>query len=169
MKKMAALLGLFLAVSANAESAGSLASAKANYLLGCGGCHGIQGASNGRMVPDLRGQVGYFLNSPLGRAYLIQLPNVAFDPISDRDLAAMMNFVVFGLGGGSAPAQAKPFDAAEVGELRRHPLTGDGLSDHRAKLVEDLIARYGASPALRLYRGDRYEPASANAGPDKEE
>jgi hypothetical protein len=143
----------FCALSAGAaEPAPQLPAAQSDYLLGCGGCHGIHGQTNSKIVPDLKDQAGYFLNTPEGRAYLIQLPNVAFLPISDKAVAEMMNFVVFTLGGDSAPPGAKRFDAREVGALRKHPLTGDGLAAHRAELVEQLIGRYGASDKLRLYQ-----------------
>ena len=44
-----------------------LAEPQSNYLLGCGGCHGVEGHSNARRVPDLRDQVGYFLSTQAGR------------------------------------------------------------------------------------------------------
>ena len=53
------------------------------YLQHCGGCHGVQGISAPREVPDLRGQVGSFLCTADGRAYLVRLPNVALAPVSD--------------------------------------------------------------------------------------
>jgi cytochrome c553 len=151
--RLAAAAALFCATAAGAAGpAPQLPSAQSDYLLGCGGCHGLHGWTHSKIVPDLRNQAGYFLNMPEGRAYLIQLPNVAFMPLSDQALAEMMNFVVFTLGGDSAPPGAKPFDAREVSALRQHPLTEDGLAAHRAKLVNQLIGRYGASEKLRLYQ-----------------
>ena len=35
---------------------------QSNYLLACGGCHGENGISNSKLVPDLFGQVGFYLN-----------------------------------------------------------------------------------------------------------
>ncbi len=79
--------------------------AQSDYVEHCSGCHGMQGNSAPADIPVLRGRVGYFLCTPAGRDYLIRLPNVAYSAIGDNDeLADMMNFVAFGLGGPSAPA-----------------------------------------------------------------
>ena len=64
---------------------------------------GVQGLSNPNLVPSLQGLVGYFLELPEGRAYLSRLPNVAFSTLSDERLAAVLNYMVFALGGTSAP------------------------------------------------------------------
>lgn len=125
------------------------------YLQHCGGCHGIQGVSAPREVPDLRGQVGSFLCTPDGRAYLIRLPSVALAPVSDRMLADMMNFVVFKIGGpASAAPNASPYTAAEVAQLRQQPLTNTGLAGYRARIVKDMIERCGAPASLNTYSVD---------------
>lgn len=121
---------------------------QSTYLQHCGGCHGIQGISVPRVVPNLRGQVGSFLCTPQGRAYLIRLPNVALSPISDRLLADVMNFVVFDLGQSS---DATPFTAPEVATLRKQPLTDTGLASYRTRIVDELIERCGAPASLRAY------------------
>ena len=126
------------------------------YLLGCGGCHGIDGVSNSRIVPDLKDQVGWFLNLPEGRRYLARLPNVAFSTNTDRELAALLNYAVFTLGGSSVPNGAKPYTAREVGELRKQPLTETALFQYRSKMVETLVADYRATPSLRRYGEDMY-------------
>jgi mono/diheme cytochrome c family protein len=123
----------------------------ANYALGCGGCHGIDGVSNPRLVPELRGQVGYFLATQPGREYLVRLPNVAFYTASDAELAEILNYTVFTIGGKGMPANAKPYTASEVGALRKSPLTEVSLIGYRNTLVEDLIANHGAPPSLRTY------------------
>ena len=127
-----------------------------NYILGCGGCHGENGVSNSRLVPDLRNQVGFFLNTQQGREYLVRLPNVAFSTLPDPEMAAVLNFMVFTLGGASVPAKTMPYTPAEVARLRRRPLNEVSLLDYRARLVDNLIAQYGASPGLRVYGGAHY-------------
>ena len=121
------------------------------YLMGCVGCHGEAGVTISQKVPDLKDQIGYFLNVPDGRAYLVRLPNVAFAPISDAELADMMNYMVFTLGGSSVPKGAKPYSASEVGKLRKQPLTEVPLFQYRTEIVERLIADYHAPDAMRLY------------------
>src|SRR5229473_7838700 len=96
---------------------------RANYLLNCGGCHGLNGVSNSRLVPDLKDQVGFFLNLPEGRGYVVRLPNVAFSMTTDEALTDLMNYVVFTLGGDSVPKGTKPYTTHEVSQLRRSPLT----------------------------------------------
>jgi mono/diheme cytochrome c family protein len=129
---------------------------QSNYLLGCGGCHGVQGVSNSKLVPDLRDQVGYFLNTQEGREYLVRVPNVAFFTVSDQELADMLNFMVFRIGGSSVPAGSVPYSAEEVARLRKQPLTEVNLTDYRNRLVETLIAQHHAPVRLRVYGSDRY-------------
>lgn len=124
---------------------------QADYLLHCGGCHGLEGTSNGKLVPDLRGQVGFFLRLPEGREYLVRLPNVAFSALSNDELAAVLNFMVFQIGGGGVPGDAQPYGAAEVAALRRRPLRELSLLEYRSRLVETLIRRYEAPAQLRAY------------------
>ena len=129
------------------------------YLERCGGCHGIQGHSAPREVPRLQGQVGSFLCLPEGRAYLVRLPSVATSPLSDDELASLMNFVVFDLGAMPADrARFPPYTAAEVGVLRKRPLNEVALAGYRAAIVEQLIERCGAPSTLRDYVSARADP-----------
>jgi len=146
------LLGLFSSGAPGAERpAGEFSAPQRDYILACGGCHGLQGVSNANLVPSLQGLVGYFLNLPEGRAYLPRLPNIAFSTLDDEQLAAVLNYMVFDIGAGSAPAAARPYGAAEVGELRKQPLTEVTLTAYRRQLVETLVSRYQAPAALRGY------------------
>jgi mono/diheme cytochrome c family protein len=130
--------------------------ARQTYLLSCGGCHGLDGVSNAQIVPDLKDQVGFFFNLPEGRRYLARLPNVAFSTNSDQELAALLNYAVFTLGGASVPKGAKPYTAREVSELRKQPLTEVALFQYRQRMVETLIAEYRAPGSLRRYGEDIY-------------
>ena len=142
---------LFLLATQLPSAASEGGNGRLPYLMGCVGCHGEAGVTIAQKVPDLKDQIGYFLHLPEGRAYLVRLPNVAFAPISDQQLAEMMNYMVFTLGGSSAPKDAKPYTAAEVGKLRKQPLTEIPLFQYRGALVERLIAEYQAPEAMRLY------------------
>ena len=156
MRRAAGLLALALLPAALHAEMAPLAADRSDYLLNCGGCHGIDGISNSRIVPDLKDQVGHFLKMPEGRGYLGRLPNIAFATLPDKELAALLNYTIFTLGGDSAPKGAKPFTAAEVAALRRQPLNEAALFQYRQKIVEDLIAKYNATPALRFYGEDMY-------------
>lgn len=120
-----------------AEPAGAmkpLSSGQFHYQESCGGCHGLLGSSSRDHVPELRGAVGRFLCTDEGRRYIVRLPNVAFANMDAKALADTMNFIVFSLGGGSAPKGAKPFTAAEVGKLRLQPLKSQPLVRMRADI-----------------------------------
>jgi len=116
-----------------------LTTPQSDYVEHCSGCHGMQGNSAPAEIPVLRDRVGYFMCTREGRDYLIRLPNVAYSAISDnQELADMMNFVVFGLGGNSAPKGTKPFTASEVARLRTRALTTQSLIAIRAEVVAKL-------------------------------
>jgi hypothetical protein len=155
---VAALVGLAWTGLAVARPSGlrDERAAQADFVVNCGGCHGIEGVSNSRAVPDLKNQVGYFLNFPEGRTYLARLPNVAFSTLPDAKLADALNFMAFVLGADSVPAGARPYSAGEVGRLRKTALTGAPLRAYRDGLVERLIKDFGAPDSLRLYGQDHY-------------
>lgn len=122
-------------------------SARSDYVEYCAGCHGVNGSSAPAKVPQLKGRAGYFLCTPRGREYLIRLPNVARARVTDAQaLADLMNYIVFDLGQGSAPANAKRFDAQEVEQLRKHPLIRESLVQERKSIVSDLIKRCSTTP-----------------------
>ncbi len=130
--------------------------ARGNYLLSCGGCHGLDGVSNSNLVPDLKNQVGFFLNLPEGRDYVVRLPNVAFSITTDEALTGLLNYVVFTLGGDSVPKGTKPYTTREVAKLRRSPLTEVSLAQMRQQMVRVLIDQYNATPELRRYGAEDY-------------
>jgi len=124
---------------------------RSDYLENCAGCHGINGSTAPAQLPELRGRVGWFMCTPEGRAYLLRLPNVAQSRIKDNgELANMMNFVVFVLGGGSAPPRAKPFTGEEVGRERLLALNVTGLLAERAHQTDAAIRKCHAPASLRL-------------------
>lgn len=154
-RAICAKMAMVFAFAASPAGAG-MSPAQSNFILHCGGCHGVDGAGNAEAVPDLRRQVGFFLYLPEGRAYLARLPNVAFSTLNDQELADMLNFMVFTLGDGSAPTGAKPYQAAEVKSLRSASLIGTPLRAYRAQLINRLIQDYGAAETLRDYGRNNY-------------
>lgn len=144
----------------------TMTQAQSDYVEHCGGCHGIGGDAAPADLPTLKGRVGWFMCLPEGRNYLIRLPNIARSRITDNDqLADLLNFMVFGLGGGSAPAGAKPFTGAEVAATRTSPFTSVSLVQTRALLVEKVVRSCGAPASLRLmYPGQRPTRPTTKAG-----
>jgi mono/diheme cytochrome c family protein len=145
-----------LAPSPPAPAVAQFTKVQSNYLLNCGGCHGENGVSNSRLVPELKDQVGYYLNTAAGREYLVRLPNVAFSTMTDQELSDVLNFTILTLGGASVPAHAAPFTAGEIARLRKRPLNEVSLIDYRRHLVDELIEHHQGSAALRVYGTDPY-------------
>jgi mono/diheme cytochrome c family protein len=106
------------------------------YALNCEGCHGWAGVSVTE-IPTLKGRIGYFARIPEGRRYLVQVPNVAQNPSSDEDIAAMMNWLLATYSRAEMPADFVPYTAAEVAELRKARI--DVAADRR-RVVAALIA-----------------------------
>jgi mono/diheme cytochrome c family protein len=105
-----------LAVLATPLAARGAADPAHDYLLGCGGCHGLDGAGSAR-VPPLRG-VDRLLMLPGGREYVLRVPGVASAPLSDARLAALLEWVFGEFGNAAHPR----FTADEVGAARAKPL-----------------------------------------------
>jgi len=85
----------------------SPAQAHNDYILKCQGCHRPDGSGDAASNPPLTGKVARFLAAPGGRDYI-----------------------------GRVPADFKPYDAAEIGRLRKSPLRADA-----SKTRADLMAR----------------------------
>jgi mono/diheme cytochrome c family protein len=118
-----------------------------NYMLHCQGCHRPDGSGLPGEVPDLRGQVARFLALPEGRAFLVRVPGVANAPLSDADLAALLDWVLTRFDPGHVPAAHAPYSADEVRPLRAQPLSK--LAETRAALVAALSGSPAAAPPPR--------------------
>ena len=110
---VAATIPLCAAGAADAEPQ-PIGAAQSAYLMRCGGCHGIEGVSVPGLIPTLRGRVGALAGTAKGRDDMLHLPNVAMSRLDDATLAAVLNFVVFGLGGASTAPGTPPFTAHQV-------------------------------------------------------
>ena len=107
-----------------------------NYMLHCMGCHVADGSGSPPQVPDVRGEMGRLLAVPGGREYLVQIPGAATSPVSDAELAALINYMLATFSGDTVPATFTPFTAEEVGRLRPAWLTDP--EPVRARLLEAL-------------------------------
>jgi len=152
MKFPAAALLLFPSLAVAEPALPELTTPQSDYVEHCSGCHGMQGDSAPAEIPVLRDRIGYFMCTKEGREYLIRLPNVAYSAIGDnQELADMMNFVVFGLGGNSAPRGAKPFTAAEVGRLRKDALSTQSLVAVRAEVVAKMLGSCAVPKSMNYF------------------
>jgi hypothetical protein len=69
-----------------------------------------------------------------GKHFDFKMPE--FTQLDDAALAAVLNYVVFGIA--AAPAQTKPIAAAEIAAERAHPSDGAAVREHRAKVLAAL-------------------------------
>jgi mono/diheme cytochrome c family protein len=88
------------------------------YLLHCSGCHGRDGGGAPPTTPSLR-DLAAVLAAPGGRAYLARVPGVAQAPISDAELAQLLEWVLREF---SQATVDPPFSPEEIGRLRSAPL-----------------------------------------------
>ena len=95
--------------------------AQLNYMLNCQGCYARDGRGLGD-VPALKGFVGNFLSSNEGRAYLIRVPGSANSPLTDLELAEVVNWILFTMGDKSLSDAFKPLTPEEVQTYREQPI-----------------------------------------------
>ena len=91
-------------------------------MLHCQGCHRPDGSGVPGAVPSFPGQVGRFLKTPAGRAYVVRVPGAANAPISDDELAALLGWIVRRFDPANVPANFADFSGEEVAKLRRQTL-----------------------------------------------
>ena len=124
-----------LSVGAAAERGGN-GLARQHYILNCQGCHLHDGSGSEGAVPSLKDFVGNFLQVPGGREFIVQVPGVAGAPISDTELAGVMNWMLLNFSRRQLPDDFRPYTAAEVASLRQSPLLD--VKRARARLIRKL-------------------------------
>ena len=105
-----------------------------NYQLHCMGCHLADGTGDAERLPSMRGTLVPFSALPAGRDYLLRVPGVSQSPLSDADLAVLMNWMVRNLSDVPVPANFVDDTPAEVGRARQQPLAQ--VTALRARLLE---------------------------------
>jgi len=98
------------------------AHARQNYILNCQGCHLADGAGFPDKIPNMQGFVGNFLRVEGGREFIVQVPGVANAPLTDEDLAGVMNWLLINFSAEQLPEDYQPYTAAEVARLRQATL-----------------------------------------------
>ena len=93
-----------------------------NWTLNCQGCHRPDGTGSDSTAPSLAGTVAKFLWVPGGREYLSRVPGVATSPLSNDDLAEVVNWMLWRFDKQDLPANFRPFTAAELASYRTRPL-----------------------------------------------
>ena len=94
-----------------------------NYQLRCMGCHLADGSGQPGRVPSLRRSLLLFSASPQGRNYIVRVPGVAQSELSDKDTAALLNWMARNLSDLKVPGGFSEYSALEIHLLRGRPLS----------------------------------------------
>jgi cytochrome c553 len=121
MRRASRIAVLLLLGSAAASRAGAL-EPHVNYQVYCMGCHLADGSGVQDRVPSMRRTLVKFSAMPEGREFLVRVPGAAQSPLSDADLATLMNWMVRNLSELPVPGDFVEYTAAEVGRVRHQPL-----------------------------------------------
>ncbi|HSD69072.1 MAG TPA: cytochrome c [Woeseiaceae bacterium] len=117
-----ALLRLSAVLAIGVAASQSRADPRADYLLHCGGCHLADGRGAPPEVPTLIATLGPIVSSQEGRDYIVRVPGASQTPLSDEQLAAVMNWVLTGFNVDTLDANFRPLTGIEVGKARRRVL-----------------------------------------------
>lgn len=83
------------------------------------------------VVPDLNHDMGFFARTEEGRSYMVRVPGSSHAPITDAELAEVLNWMLRTFADGDSP---EPYTEAEVSANRRLPMH-DPLAE-RKRLLE---------------------------------
>ena len=90
-----------------------------DFLLHCSGCHAQDGRGlENKGIPALKDQVGYFLRTDGGRAYVMQIPGLLSAGMSDARAADVTNYILVRFAGASSPENFIPYSAEEAKRYR---------------------------------------------------
>ena len=108
--------------------------AHVNYLLHCAGCHLPSGKGAPGIVPDLGEYLGVFAQHEVSRSFLARVPGASGAPVSDDELAAILNWILVTMNAAQLRADFRPYTGTEVGRYRRDPLID--VMPERAALIK---------------------------------
>jgi hypothetical protein len=141
MRIVLAALAISLAISASASATPPVEL----YTLNCWGCHQPHAEGIPGTVPRLAHSMGYFLAIPEGRAYIVRVPGVANSPLSDEQIAQLLNWLLVTFNKDELPKDFKPYGVEEIRSWRPHPIPN--VKAARADLSKRLSAiGYTVSP-----------------------
>lgn len=113
-------------------------------MLNCMGCHVPDGSGAPGKVPSFRSTLVPFAQSPAGRRYLVQVPGTAQSVLSDREIAALLNWMMRNLSDVEVDAAARDFTAAEVASYRSQRLSDPAAT--RERLLAVVSATHKTAP-----------------------
>lgn len=116
-------LQLIAAILLLTTSGPAYTSARTDYLLHCAGCHLPQGKGVPPEVPTLVESLGRIAASEEGRDYIARVPGASQAPITDAQLAAVLNWVLLEFNSETLPGSFIQLTAEEVGKSRARVLS----------------------------------------------
>ena len=134
MKIVLGLIWLCLSMGALAEKMNG-ERAQFNYKMFCQGCHSPDGGG-ATSVPPLKDNIGYFLEIPAGREYLVRVPGSATSALNDGNLAEVLNWIISEFSGDSAGENYERYTASEISRLRGYQL--DEVENYRTELMAQI-------------------------------
>jgi mono/diheme cytochrome c family protein len=114
--------GILALAAALLATAAAGAEPRIDYVLQCQGCHMEDGRGLPPEVPTLRDTPGRLVATQAGREYLVRVPGVAQAPITDAELAAVLNWMLVEFSAGTLPRDFAPYRVDEVARLRSRVL-----------------------------------------------
>jgi len=142
-------LGGLLGLCLSAAIAHADANPRFDYVLYCAGCHLENGSGDPPEVPDLRQDLDTFIQMPAGRSYLARVPGSADAPITDAQLAGVLNWIIATFY--PELRGVRPYTAREISGYRGEPLL-DPL-----RYRTELLAGHQAAP--QAMTGDSPAPS----------
>jgi hypothetical protein len=118
-----------------------------NYMLSCMGCHIENGAGAPGKVPSFRNTIVAFAQLAAGRRYLVQVPGTSQSPLSNREVAELLNWMMRNLSTRPMPPGLADFTEAEVASYRAQRLTD--VAGSRANLLAAIAARAATDVRIR--------------------
>ena len=112
-------LALLFALLTHSVFAGS---PRINYLLYCSGCHRPLGEGNPPNVPTLHNELGLMMSVQEMRGYLARVPGSAHAPITDAELADVLNWMLEQFNADTLPEDFKKLTVEEVTKAREQSL-----------------------------------------------
>lgn len=113
---------LAVGVVASETQADPSANPRADYLLHCGGCHLADGRGVPPEVPTLISTLGPIVASQDGRDYIVRVPGASQTPLTDEQLAQVMNWVLTNFNAETLGSNFRPLTGNEVGKARQRVL-----------------------------------------------
>ena len=127
--------------SLQADDTAVMTLARQNYILNCQGCHLPDAMGAVGLVPRMKDFVGNFLHVEGGREFIVQVPGSANSPISDSELADVLNWMLYNFSEEQVPENFQPYTGKEIGSLRAKPLMD--VNGTRERLIQQIQAKLG--------------------------